>query len=261
MASNLFSNRWTHDETNTEDLATGLTISIWLMKCSGFLRWPWANTWSEHCQHLEETRLSHLSSTILKDDWPGLKVHQEHWFQLKEDDMESGRYKTEKTSVESETLKHLCLGPVQLLFRDSTCYRHQLSYQYLKATWFVSRRQTFRAKPYLCKFNQALWVWGSMNAEYARVVVSMVICCRRIHPVVLKDKCSQESRMINQEWEKVKQEAPCWALWCKVWCTSPCQVLLLRSCHHPPSSCSAHRRGWSRGAGGRRFQDLSNRRW
>ena len=22
----------------------GLTMSIWLMKCSGFLRWPWANT-------------------------------------------------------------------------------------------------------------------------------------------------------------------------------------------------------------------------
>ena len=24
-----------------------LTMSIWLMKCSGFLRWPWANTWWE----------------------------------------------------------------------------------------------------------------------------------------------------------------------------------------------------------------------
>ena len=31
-----------------------LTMSIWLMKCSGFLRWPWANTWWEITVNLRE---------------------------------------------------------------------------------------------------------------------------------------------------------------------------------------------------------------
>ena len=95
--------------------------------------------------------------------------------------------------------KHLRLGPVQLLLWDSTRYRHQLSDQYLKTTSSCYRPRLYIARVniwdlYLCEFNQTLWVWGGVNAEYPRIIVGVVVSCCRIHPVVLKERMNDNSR-------------------------------------------------------------------
>ena len=59
------------------------------------------------------------------------------------------------------SMQYLRLGPVQLLLRDSTCYRNQLPNQYLQLqhdTLMQARVKYLSESLYLCELNQALWV-------------------------------------------------------------------------------------------------------
>ena len=176
----------------------------------------------------------YLSSTIFKDDWPRLEVHQKHRLQLRKEIMKHGRELVQHAVPASWP----CSAPPQRFYLLSQPTPEPIP---TIAAWYIdaSKSKIFEWKPLL------VWAQPGFVGVMRRECRICQNRCR--HGCKLSQNTSSGTEM-KACFHTIKVEhyiifpIPCWELWCKVECTFPCRDLLRKNCRRRPSSCWERRR-------------------